>query len=249
MPVEPVPDSPAAVATTDEERLLVVADYHAGIERGLRRDGVELPSEATRRREQLLALIDATDPDRLLLLGDLCHSIGKPAGAERAEVESVLSAVDVPIVLVRGNHDGEVDAVADAVATPVTVTDGRGIRIGSIGFTHGHTWPSPDVLGADVVCVGHEHPFVRLENEVGGTRVERVWLRGRLDPAAFEAEYDGALGIDGDLVVFPVFNERSGGTWVNVPGQEFLAPFLPAGLSDGVAYLLDGTRLGAYDLL
>jgi metallophosphoesterase superfamily enzyme len=47
--------------------------------------------------------------------------------------------------------------------------------------------------------------------------------------------------------VFPAFNDLTGGTWINVEGQEFLSPFLPDGLADGQAYLLDGTRLGAYE--
>jgi len=49
-------------------------------------------------------------------------------------------------------------------------------------------------------------------------------------------------------VIVPAFNDRSGGTWVNVDGQGFLAPFLPEALvdSDTDAYLLDGTRLGPY---
>jgi metallophosphoesterase superfamily enzyme len=96
--------------------------------------------------------------------------------------------------------------------------------------------------------MGHEHPSVKLEDEVGGSRVERAWLRGRVDPAAFEGHVDG-LPVDGsspELVVVPAFNERSGGTWVNVDGQAFLAPFLPAALPDGELYLLDGTRLGPY---
>ncbi|ACV48530.1 MULTISPECIES: metallophosphoesterase [Halomicrobium] len=246
MGVEPVPDSPAAVATTGEERCLVVADYHAGIERGLRREGVELASDADVRRARLLDLLAETAPDRLVVLGDLAHSIGDPAGAEREEVTALLDAVEVPVTVVRGNHDGGIDELCADAATPVTVTPSDGVRIGSVGFAHGHTWPSRAVLGADVICVGHEHPVVRLEDEVGGRRVERAWLRGRVDPAPFESQSDGALGIDADLVVCPAFNDRSGGTWVNVAGQEFLSPFLPAGLADGEAYLLDGTRLGRY---
>jgi len=249
MGVEPVPDRPAAVATTDGQRLLVVADYHAGIERGLRRDGVELASAAEARRRRLLALLEETHPDRLVVLGDIGHAIGEPAGAEREELVDLLDAVEVPVTLVRGNHDGEIEALVDETRSAVTVTPGHGTRIGSVGFAHGHTWPSPDVLAAEVVCVGHEHPVVRLEDEVGGTRVERAWLRGRIDPVPFEEQFDGVLGIDADLVVFPAFNDRSGGTWVNVEGQEFLAPFLPDGLAEGEAYLLDGTRLGAYQTL
>jgi len=94
--------------------------------------------------------------------------------------------------------------------------------------------------------MGHEHPVVRLEDEVGGNRKERAWIRGSLAVAPFESQYDQSPDVDGDLVVFPAFNDRSGGTWVNVPGQDFLAPFLPDGLVDAEAFLLDGTRLGDY---
>jgi metallophosphoesterase superfamily enzyme len=52
--------------------------------------------------------------------------------------------------------------------------------------------------------------------------------------------------VGGELVVFPAFNDLSGGTWVNVTDREFLSPFLPEGLDEGQAYLLDGTRLGKY---
>jgi len=248
--VEPVPDEPAAVADLDGERALVIADYHAGIEVALRYDGVEIDSRAVERREQLLALLDRTNPDRLVFLGDLAHRIGEPGGAEREELRDLRSAIPdgVGVLLVKGNHDGEIETTMANGTPGIEVTDTAGIRIGDVGFAHGHTWPDPEVLRADVVCVGHEHPQVRLEDAVGGRRVERVWLRGDLVPGAFgdHAGEDGTAGIDGELVVCPAFNEIAGGTWVNVPDQEFLAPFLPEGLADGQAYLLDGTRLGSY---
>jgi len=244
MAVEPVPGEPAAVADLPSGRALVVADYHAGLEAGLRAEGVELESAAADRRQHLVELLDRTGVAELVVLGDLTHAIGDPWDEEREEVEALLAAIDVPTTLVKGNHDGEVDSlVAD---TDVTVTDTAGVRRGPVGFAHGHTWPSPAVLGADVVCVGHEHPMVRLEDEVGGTRAERAWLRGSLAADAFRDYYDEPLDVDGELVVCPAFNDRTGGTWVNVAGQSFLAPFLPAGLADGEAYLLDGTRLGPY---
>jgi metallophosphoesterase superfamily enzyme len=185
----------------------------------------------------------------VVFLGDLTHRIGAPHGDEGAELRELLAAVpdSVSVLVVKGNHDGNIETVVDA-----EVTDAGGVRIGDVGFAHGHTWPAPAVLEAEVVCVGHEHPQVRLEDPVGGRRIERAWLRGGLAAEAFE-EHDDAgsddedvAGIDGELVVFPAFNDVAGGTWVNVEGQSFLAPFLPAGLQDGQAYLLDGTRLGAY---
>ncbi|MFB6071511.1 MAG: metallophosphoesterase [Halobacterium sp.] len=259
--VEPIPGAPAAVAdlgsdATDSdaaaaddragggaagERALVVADYHAGIERSLRREGLETRSRATARRERLLRLVEENRVDRVVFLGDLGHSIGAPEGAEREELEALFDALDVPATLVVGNHDGGIPEVFGVDATPP-----EGAVIGDVGFAHGHTWPSQDVLTAETVCVGHEHPTVRLEDEVGGTRVERAWLRGPLDAAPFEEYHGERVDARGDLAVFPAFNELSGGTWVNVEGQEFLAPFLPDACPNAELYLLDGTRLGRY---
>ncbi|RLM70414.1 metallophosphoesterase [Halorubrum sp. Atlit-26R] len=251
--VEPVVGEPAAVADLGRERALLVADVHAGIEVGLRYErGVELDSRADERRERLVDLIAETDADRLVVLGDLAHRIGAPDGDEREELETLVRAVTdrVPMTLVEGNHDA---GVAEAFADDLDVIGPEGGLLGDepgspVGVVHGHTWPDPALLDADVVCTGHEHPQVRLEDAVGGSRVERAWLRGELDPAAFTeaGEGHGRGGDPPELVVFPAFNERSGGTWVNVEGQSFLAPYLPAALPAADAYLLDGTRLGDY---
>ena len=245
--VEPVPGAPAAVVTTAGEHLLVVADYHAGIEAVLRSEGVELDSDAPRRRERLLGLVAETEADRLVVLGDLTHAVGDPWGAEREELAALFDALGPPTLLVKGNHDGEIEPVIEDLAVDVTVAPADGTRVGTVGFAHGHTWPSPEVLGAETVCTAHEHPVVRLEDEVGGGRRERVWLRGRLAPAPFREHHGEGTEVGEELVVFPAFNDTSGGTWVNVAGQDFLSPFLPEGLANGQAYLLDGTRLGRYD--
>jgi putative SbcD/Mre11-related phosphoesterase len=248
MAVEPVPGAPAAVADLPGESALVLADYHAGLEVALRHDGVEVRSQANERRQTVRDLLARTDADRLVVLGDLANAIGEPGPEERDEIERLLDAVttQVPVTVVKGNHDGEIEDVVDDFDR-TTVTPGHGARFGDVGFAHGHTWPAPDVLAADVVCVAHEHPNVKLEDEVGGSRAERAWLRGRLAPAPFRDQFpDQDLAVDGDLVVFPAFNDLTGGTWVDVAGQKFLSPFLPDGLAEGEAYLLDGTRLGDY---
>lgn len=271
--VEPVSGEPAAVADVGRERALVVADYHAGIEAGLRYErGVELDSQADVRRARIQTLLDRTDPDRLVVLGDLGHRIGNPKGDEEGELAAFAEAVTdrVPMTLVRGNHDGGIEEqLLPEYGDRVTVTDGAGVRLGDVGFVHGHQWPKREVVEAEIVCSAHEHPAVRLEDSVGGGRKEQVWLRGPLRPDPFAdhlgldvdglhpsgrraSPVDGLDGLDWkspELVVFPAFNDRSGGTWVNVEGQGFLSPFLPEAFLSADAYLLDGTRLGAYDSL
>ena len=248
MGVEPVPGRPAATATAGGEDLLLIADYHAGIEAVLRSDGVELESRAEQRRSQLLDLLAETAADRLVVLGDLSHAIGEAWNAERRELAALFGALDLPVTLVKGNHDGVAESLLEEFDHEVTVTDPAGVRIGDLGLAHGHTWPGEDVMGGDVLCVGHEHPTVRLEDEVGGRRFERVWLRGAIDPAPFAAHSGDGIGAT-ELVVFPAFNDLSGGTWVNAPDTDFLSPFLPEALPDGDAYLVNGTRLGSYRTL
>ena len=240
--VEPVQGEPVAIADLGAETALVVADYHAGIEVTYRRDGVEVASRAEARREALLSLVEETGPDRIVFLGDLGTHIGQPDGSELEELMDLEHHLPVPATLVPGNHDGLLGDVLD-----FEVVDGSGIRLGDVGFVHGHSWPGTEPLEADVLAVGHEHPSVRLEDEVGGSRIERVWLRGELDAAPFETHLGESIEGPSEMVVFPAYNSLAGGTWVNVEGQEFLSPFLPAGAPHAEAYLLDGTRLGRYD--
>jgi putative SbcD/Mre11-related phosphoesterase len=249
MAVEPVPGEPAAVADCAGERALVLADYHVGLEVALRREGVEIRPAVDERRAAVLDLLDRTDADGLVILGDLTNRIGEPAGDERDELDALLEAATdrCPVTVTKGNHDGMLGETVASLGydDEVTVVDGPGTRLGGVGFAHGHTWPARTVVEADVVCVAHEHPQVRLEDEVGGARTERVWLRSQVDAEPFAVHFDDEIHADGELVVFPAFNERLGGTWINT-ADEFLSPFLPAGLADGEAYLLDGTRLGDY---
>lgn len=241
--VDPIQGEPAATVDLPGETALVVADYHAGIERTFRQEGVEIRSQAEDRREHLLDLLEDTDPDRVIFLGDLGTHIGEPDGTELEELmelEHVLRAWDV--TLVPGNHDGLLGDVLD-----IEVVDGSGIRRGDVGFVHGHSWPGVEPLETEVLVVGHEHPCVRLEDEVGGSRIERVWLRGEFEPEPFETHRGEDIDGASELVVVPAFNSLAGGTWVNVEGQEFLSPFLPDGAPEAEAYLLDGTRLGQFD--
>ncbi|WP_233357407.1 metallophosphoesterase [Halococcoides cellulosivorans] len=247
--LDPIPDAPAAI-WDGPERVLVVADVHAGIEAEHRREGVELPNGSADRRERLVGLIDAHDPDRLVVAGDLGTTIGRPTGAEREEIVALLAAATerVPVTVVPGNHDGDLAAIveSDEGENGLTITPASGAQFGELSVCHGHTWPDGSLLAGETIVLGHEHPRVRLTDTVGGGRTERVWLRGRLDTEPLRDQgYE--IATPPRVVVLPAFNDRSGGHPLNVPDRSFLSPLLDAALVDPEAFLLDGTRLGPLD--
>ncbi|MFC6730547.1 metallophosphoesterase, partial [Natronoarchaeum mannanilyticum] len=131
--VEPIPDEPAATADLGDERGLVIADVHAGVEAAFRSErGINLESRAEERRERALDLVDRTGADRLVVLGDFMHSIGGPGGAERGEIEVLVESLPehVSVTLVKGNHDGDIESWIEGV----DVAAGAGVRIGDVGF-------------------------------------------------------------------------------------------------------------------
>ena len=249
--ITPVPDEAAALVDIDQgDQGLVIADFHAGIEAAIRYEqGLALEDRAAERRERVLTLLDTHRVDRVIFLGDVTHSIGHPRRIEGDELEHLFAAIDRPITVVKGNHDGAIEnwlsSVTDRVG-PVTIVEAGGAVLGSIGFAHGHGWPIQAVLDADAICIAHEHPCVRLVDEVGGHRIEPVWLRGQLDLAAIDAHTTRARSDGGGptVVVVPAFNRIVGGTWVNRTDTAFLSPLLEQGFVAIEAYLLDGTRLG-----
>ena len=252
--IQPIQGEPAAVVTTQTARLVVAADIHAGIEAALRYErGVELPSAATRRRHRLLGYCHDVDPDGVVLLGDIGHSIAAPRGAESEELTGLLTALASrwPVTVTPGNHDGDLTqwlehtaSIDPAVRAAITVSEPSGTVIDGVGFLHGHTWPHPSVVAQPLICAAHEHPAVRLPDSVGGTVRSRAWLRATVERAALSdgGEPDGTTR----FVLFPAFNRRSGSTWLSDRTDQLVSTYLPRVLEEGAVrmYLLDGTDLG-----
>ncbi len=71
MTMEPefYPDGPALLIER-QQRVLAIADPHFGVEADLHRHGLHFESRTTPRLLRLLDIIDAADPDYLVVLGD-----------------------------------------------------------------------------------------------------------------------------------------------------------------------------------
>ncbi len=134
------------------------------------------------------------------------------------------------IAVLKGNHDGGIEAVIKTEGT-------RGIRINDIGIFHGHAMPDDDVLQAKTLIFGHAHPAVLIRDEVGSFK-ERVWLEGKMSVNGEEKE----------VIVLPAFNDVCASTSVNLerPAGVF---FRRWDYHQAEATLLDGTLLGEIQLL
>lgn len=243
----PLPGHPALRVETGEGRVLVVADLHLGLEAELSQEGIGLPNQLPKLKKRLLELLERERPERLLFLGDVKHNIPVASWEEWRGLYSLLAEIQerVQVEIVPGNHDGDIEGMVP----PGTKLHGaRGIRVGETGLAHGHAWPSPELLEAELLVLAHNHPAVELRSELGARVVEPVWLRCKLKPERLPLELREAVGGEVEVLVMPAFSELVAGAAVNkaIP-EELLGPLFRAGAIDlpkAEVYLLDGTFLG-----
>jgi len=259
-----------ALLVEGEERMLLASDFHLGLEYELAKMGINIPYQTDRILGELLALVREHKPDRLVLLGDIKHGVPITSFQERREIPQFFTAlqeeVDV-IDVVRGNHDGNLQ---NLVPEGVSIHPSRGFMLGEkfrVAAMHGHAWPYPRLMAADLLVMGHNHPTVLLKTPLGIRVSQRVWVKGRCSGARlasallqqagvepegdplelFEAQFKARID-DPQMVMMPAFNDLLGGLPVNAEApKSLLGPLLRTGAVpiDGFeVYLLDGTFLG-----
>lgn len=221
-----------------------VADLHIGYEVALREKGVRLGSSLERMKEELFALLLETGAERLILLGDVKHSIPNPEREELMELRNFFStlAEKAELVVVKGNHDGNIEALAreaKVFASAGTVVDG-------VGLFHGNAWPAPEVVEQEWAVLGHSHPCVEVE-DAEGRRMERAWVVGKADAKKLCGKYPKA-NHKLRLVLMPAFNPLLGGCPLNKGAKKGMpGPFLARGMfkfADAQIHLLNGVGIG-----
>lgn len=137
-------------------RTLLVADLHLGKSDAFRAAGLPVPSGTTRSDlDRLAALVAARDAQRLVLLGDFVHGRSSWSDGLEERWRAFRRECDVPITLVRGNHDRRAGDPADAWA--VAAVDH--LDDGPFSLRH-----HPEPVPARHVLAGHDHPCLRLRD-------------------------------------------------------------------------------------
>jgi uncharacterized protein len=240
MNLEFIGDGPALVVT-GEERYLVVADPHFGIEADLALHGFHFRSRSRERLERLLAIVDRADPDGLVLLGDVKHSIPSVTPQEYYELPRILATLRdrVPLHIFPGNHDIGIERYL----RPAEICAKEGAVIDGVGYLHGHTYPSPALAG-HLMIIGHHHPLLFLRDDVGCALQSPAYLRAGVDAVALGIAGTGHPDIPPRVLFMPAFNEIAGYDIFQImknPTSPLSRHILP---NDTEIILADGTLIG-----
>ena len=218
----------------------IIADLHIGVESHLMKKGFHLTS----RTEEMFATIFETSGgcDHLIVLGDVKDTVPGSSRQEYREIpdffQKLMKMFDI-IDVVRGNHDTNIE---DFLPKGVRVRPSTGMRIGDVGYIHGHTWPSEEVMGSKTLVMAHEHPAVMFRDGVGKQTNEPCWMRGR-----FRETSERYPVMPEEFIVIPSFNRMLGGSPMNVNNGKFLGPLVSEeymDLDNAELFLLDGINLG-----
>lgn len=221
-----------ALLVEGEERILVVADTHFGIEADLASHGLHFRSRTSDRLERLLQTIDQADPDRLLLLGDIKHSIPSLTRQEYFELPRILGTLRdrVPLIIFPGNHDiGLERFVQEGELQPRD-----GAVVDGVGYQHGHMTPAPSLLG-QLVILGHHHPLLSLHDDVGCALQEPAYLRATFAPGGADPAR---------LLFMPAFNELAGYDILRIVKDPFSPLSRGMDAAGAEIILADGTLIG-----
>ena len=182
------------------------------------------------------------------------------------ELQGFLEQVDI----IKGNHDGRLETMVDSRFEDfVTIHKAEGFlyeisekikyekfggeeavhddrnrsATSSIGFFHGHKWPGPGIVAADIIVVGHTHYSFMFEDKIGAKIVEPVWIRG----APTKKMRERYPTIPKEFILMPSFNPLLSTKPINSKHPRLYGPMLKNGylnIEDAEIYLFDGTALG-----
>ena len=128
------------------------------------------------------------------MLGDVKHSIGKVEDIDWNVLPwffETLLDVFASVEVVPGNHDG---GIRSLLPSRVKLHPSDGMVIGTeekVGVTHGHSWPSREVISCGKMVMGHSHFRYEMRDRFGARSKEAVWLFAKYDVG--EAAQQGGL--------------------------------------------------------
>jgi putative SbcD/Mre11-related phosphoesterase len=269
-----IPNHPAILIKEGQRKTLVIVDLHIGWEMALSEKGIHVPTQTSRLLKKLKELIFTYKPEKLLILGDVKHTVATADLSEWQDIPDFFNELKreiKEILVIRGNHDGNLEPL---LPENIKVLSATGIAIGDVGFFHGHRWPSPVLLKCKTLVMGHVHPVVAFQDPAGFRITKQVWVKAKCNgiqltkmllqrhkikieknPEETLLKHYKIKPKTSNLFIMPSFNEFLGGKPLNKgkSGEErIVGPILRSeavDMENAETYLLDGTYLGTLNQL
>ena len=238
-----IPGFPALMIE-DDKKSLVITDLHLGFESKLSLNNVYLGKNKTVHEitKEIEKIIKKTKPDSLILLGDVKSGIKSITKTEWETVPTFFERINklIDTILVPGNHDANIEKL---IPNGITLASSKGIIIGDILLTHGHTMPSENFSQVNTIVMGHVHPvFFQEDSLING---ERVWVSIKCKKQKIFSSKAGEL----EIIILPSFNRYFYTTQKKIY-KKSIAPILEKiDVLQAKIVTLDGTIIGNESLL
>lgn len=199
-----------------EKELVTIADLHLGLESLMASAGVYFPKFQLKEiKQDLQEVLEDKQPRTLLINGDVKHEFSRVSYQEQDEVEELLDLLTnkvEEIKITKGNHDNYlIYALEDY--DQVQLEDK--FTLGDTCFLHGDKEIDPRSLDATYFIIGHEHPALSLQDEIGVSEKLPAFVYGSLETG------------EQKIIVMPAFSRLAQGSPLNkIGGKQLMSPIL-----------------------
>ncbi|MHA1265131.1 MAG: metallophosphoesterase [Candidatus Helarchaeota archaeon] len=255
--ITPVLNEPALLLEkSPTTRYLLIADLHLGIEYTLTEKGIDIPTELQTNRliGRLKRIIKRTNPSKLIILGDIKHSVPHISQMDWHIIPAFFDHfLEFPIHVILGNHESAVQ-IEGLTTRNVQIHPASGCLLNlntmvekvQVALCHGHVWPAQKLFNADMLIMAHNHPVIEFRDELKTRTYEPAWIRlhwNRLKMAKaylkyrniknpkhplkiLQKKFQMTIKKDTEIIIMPAFNDLLGGIPFNRKDSQFIGPLM-----------------------
>ncbi len=189
-----------------KSKTLILGDTHIGLERAMNQNGFLIPRfQHEDLKKTTLEYIKKTNPEKIILNGDVKHEFGKINKQEWKQTEEYIKLLNekAELIILEGNHDKLLKIITDK--QKILLKDHY--VIDSYLITHGDKIIKKENI--HTIIIGHDHPAISLQ-EGGRQETYKCFLKGTYE--------------DKTVLVMPSMHELTEGT--DILKQKLMSPYI-----------------------
>jgi len=229
-------------------KILVVSDLHVGSTYWSQNNEIALDwcHIASEIESELRDIVISNKVDSIVLLGDIKNNIYKVVKDDWKLIPNLFNSLSAicQVYFIPGNHDSKIGLVTPENIHLIGI---KGMVLGDILLTHGHTFPSELRSNINKIIMGHLHPTFFRENSV--LNGQKIWIFLKAKKDAIFPSSKGSL----EIVMLPSYNKYVYGNY-RMRNKRTNSPILKKILRREIIekcliVSIDGTLLGNENLL